>query len=72
MDDNDGVREANELATVQNATEIAMRAMDEGDGFVAEEGDLIGLILDPFHPATQEQPFIIGVSFDALAEECIC
>lgn len=70
MDDNNGVRDGVELATQQNAEEIAMAAMAQGDGFIAGDGDVIGLILDPTDPSTQDQPFVIGVRFDDI--DCIC
>ena len=70
MDDDNGVRDGVELATLQNAQEIAMAAMTQGDGFVAGDGDIIGLIIDPFDPASQTQPFVVGVNFDDI--DCIC
>lgn len=70
--------------TTLNAREIIAFAEVNGEGFVAkaEDGDLVGLFLDPtlatemtdFDPSTPEidshsQPFIIGVD---LFEECVC
>jgi protocatechuate 3,4-dioxygenase beta subunit len=72
VDNNDGVRQANELGTLQNAHEIAQLALTQGEGFVAGSGDLLGMIIDPTSPAQQEQPFIFALSFDLFAENCLC
>ena len=71
-DNENGVRDGVEIATIENAMEIAMLAMTAGDGFEAGAGDIVGLIVDPTDPEEQEQPFIIGVEFDTLADDCIC
>lgn len=72
VDNQNGVRDGNEIATAENAMEIAMAAMTDGDNFEAGAGQIVGLILDPTDPVEQEQPFIIGVEFDLLAQDCIC
>ncbi|WP_232816451.1 hypothetical protein [Paracoccus zhejiangensis] len=44
-------------------------------GFEAGEGDIVGLILDPTDEAElagNAQPLIVGVAFDALAQDCFC
>ena len=65
-----------EVGTVDNAIEIALEAQANGEGFVAGEGDIVGLFIDPTLATEQNpghaQPFIIGVPFSDLAEECIC
>jgi len=72
LDNNNGVRDGTERATAQNAHEIADLALSLGNGFVAHEGQLLGLILDPTSPDYQDQPFIFGVSFDLFREDCLC
>ena len=62
--------------TVENALEIVDAAFQNGEGFEAQEGDLIGLFLDPT-PASEAatghvQPFIIAVRYEDLEEECVC
>lgn len=62
--------------TIDNVNEIVDLAVANGEGFVAGEGDIIGLFLDPTD-ATEtilghSQPFIVGVPFNDLAEDCIC
>ena len=69
-DDENGVRDGAELATLENINEIAMEAMTMGASFVAGDGDVIGLILEPTDPSQQDQPFVIGVNFDDI--DCIC
>lgn len=71
-DNENGVRDGVEVATMDNVMEIAMEAMEMGDGFEAGEGDVLGLIIEPTAPASQDQPFIIGVQFDDLAQDCLC
>ena len=69
------VNEAFGVGTQANAQEIYDLALASGDGFVAGEGDIVGLILDPT-PAAEAagniQPFIIGVEWDSLAQDCVC
>jgi hypothetical protein len=73
-DNENGVREPGEQATLENVAEIvaAVNASTEAEGFEAGAGDLVGLIFDPTAPAQQEQPFIVAVAFDDLAQDCIC
>ena len=71
-DNLNGVRDNGEKGTIENAHDIADLALAFGEGFVAEAGDILGLILDPTAPATQDQPMIIGVQFNTFAEECLC
>lgn len=44
------------------------------EGFEAGEGDIVALILDPVIPSAtgHVQPFVIGVAFDDLAQDCLC
>lgn len=61
--------------TTANAKEIYNLAMANGEGFVAGEGDIIGLVLDPTaaaEAAGNKQPLIIGVEWDDLAQDCFC
>ena len=70
------------VSTNEDALELAAFARANGEGFRAGEGDLIGLILEPITPDPDPtngtvdfstfQPFIIGVPFETLEEECIC
>jgi protocatechuate 3,4-dioxygenase beta subunit len=69
-DDDNGVRDGAEIGTLENINEIVATAIAQGDGYVAGDGDVIGLILDPVDPASQDQPFVIGVAFDDI--DCIC
>lgn len=71
-DNNNGVREANEPGTIQNAEEIMAMAQADGEGFVAGSGDVLGLLLEPIAPDAQDQPLIIGVDFDTFAQDCLC
>ncbi|GFE50336.1 hypothetical protein So717_20890 [Roseobacter cerasinus] len=66
-DNNNGVRDGLEIGTVENINEIVQIALAQGDGFVAQDGDIFGLIIDPTSPDGQDQPFIFGVEY-----ECIC
>ena len=65
-DDNNGLRDGVELATLENVGDIVETALLYGDGFVPQDGDVFGLIIDPTSPVAQDQPFIIGVPFDCL------
>ena len=65
-DDNNGLRDGVELATLENVGNIVDTALLHGEGFVPQDGDIFGLIIDPTSPASQDQPFIIGVPFDCL------
>lgn len=61
--------------TIANANEIRDLALASGEGFEAGEGDIVGLFLDPTDPtiaAGHSQPFIVGVPFDDLSQDCIC
>lgn len=51
-----------------NVDEIVVRAQTEGEGFVAGDGDLVGLLLlpDAGQPET-DQPYIL-----AFAPDCVC
>ncbi|WP_374301353.1 thioester domain-containing protein, partial [Paracoccus sp. (in: a-proteobacteria)] len=62
------------FGTKANAQEIYDLALANGEGFEAGEGDIIGLILDPHssHAPLSEQPLIIGVNWDDLAQDCLC
>ncbi|NBZ87707.1 SdrD B-like domain-containing protein [Stagnihabitans tardus] len=71
-DNNNGVRDGVEKATVENAMDIYERALAEGDGFEVGAGQILGLILNPTAPAVQDQPMIIGVRFDLFVEDCLC
>lgn len=63
------------LGTKANAQEIHDLARANGEGFEPGEGDIVGLILDPT-PAAEamgnKQPFIIGIDWDDLAQDCLC
>ena len=71
-DDNNGVRDGAEGGTIQNVLEIAALAVANGEGFFAGAGDILGLLLDPTSPLSQEQPFLIGVAYDTFAQDCLC
>lgn len=60
--------------TRANAIEIYNRALANGEGFEAGEGDIVGLILDPILPDAlpNQQPIIIGIDWDDLAQDCLC
>ncbi len=65
--------------TQANVDELLVLAIAEGDGFVASEGDLMTLILDPtevqagFSEADDyDQAFIITVAYDDLLQDCVC
>ena len=61
--------------TNANANEIRDLALANGEGFEAGEGDIVGLFLDPTDPtidAGHSQPFIVGIPFDDLSQDCIC
>ncbi|MBU2958958.1 SdrD B-like domain-containing protein [Paracoccus sp. 1_MG-2023] len=63
------------LGTNANAQEIYDMALASGEGFVAGEGDVVGLLLDPTaaaEAAGNSQPLIIGVEWDALEQDCFC
>jgi len=58
-----------------DANEIAAKALADGEGFVAGEGDLVGVVFDPIAPdasVTNTQTFIMGVDWDAIDLDCIC
>jgi serine-aspartate repeat-containing protein C/D/E len=64
----DGVFVADGAGTAENAKEILDLALDNGEGFEAGAGDLVGVIVDPTDPSSQ-QPYVIGIE---LFEECLC
>ena len=70
QDNENGVRDGDEIGTLQNVNEIVQIAQHYGEGFEAGDGDIVGLILDPTSPVEQQQPFIIGVEFDKI--DCLC
>jgi len=55
--------------TSSNAVEILDLAIANGEGFVAGEGDLVGVLVDPVSPDSSVQPFIVAMD---LYEECVC
>ncbi len=58
--------------------EIIDAALTAGEGFVAGEGDLIGIVLDPTGVVGIDigdadiQTFIVAVPWETLEEECVC
>ena len=62
--------------TQENVDEIIAAAQKFGDGFEAQEGDLLSFVFDPHTPtgATSEleQPFLVGLPFDDFAQDCLC
>lgn len=64
----------------ENAQELRDLALStaEAEGFIPGEGDLVGVILDPINETPDvsddlhEQPFIVGINFEALEEFCDC
>lgn len=63
------------FGTKANAQEIYDMALANGEGFVAGKGDIVSIILDPTSAAIaagNKQPIIIGVEWDALAQDCFC
>lgn len=63
-------------STNADANEIAQKALADGEGFVAGEGDLIAVVFDPISPdptlVPDTQTFIMGVAWDAVELDCIC
>ena len=57
------------LGTASNGQEILDLAIANGEGFVAGEGDLVGVLVDPVSPDSSVQPFIVAMD---LYEECVC
>ena len=60
-----------------SAQEIIDLALLNGEGFeVADENgkDIVGIVMDPVLPSStgHTQPFIIGVQWDDLAQDCVC
>jgi hypothetical protein len=61
-----------------NAVEIALDALSSvqalGGSYEPGEGDKVGLILAPTEASDDGfvQPFVIGIPFDDLAQECLC
>lgn len=63
------------FGTTANAQEIYNLALANGEGYVPGEHDIVSIILDPTDDAVahgSEQPFIIGVEFSDLAQDCFC
>ncbi|MFV0361388.1 thioester domain-containing protein, partial [Tropicimonas sp.] len=63
------------FGTKANAQEIYQQALLNGEGYVPGEGDIVSIIVDPVDGAAtsgNEQPFIIGIDFDDLAQDCFC
>ena len=63
------------LGSTANTREIYNLALSHGEGFEAGEGDIVGLILDPTtaaEAAGNKQPIIVGIEWDALAQDCFC
>ncbi|WP_424967184.1 SdrD B-like domain-containing protein [Dinoroseobacter sp. S375] len=60
-----------DLGELEDVREIVALAEANGEGFVAGEGDVVGLMIDP-NPAssTNSQPFIIGIDFNDI--DCLC
>ncbi|MDA8587314.1 hypothetical protein N9L47_13815, partial [Rhodobacteraceae bacterium] len=54
---------------VSDAQAIIDMALTEGSGFVAGEGDLVGVVIDSNDPAF-DQPFIVGIAYDDI--DCLC
>lgn len=56
------------------ADQLAALARANGEGFVADEGDVLGIVLAPVdaNGARVGQTFIVGVPFDLLALDCLC
>ena len=62
------------FGTDANSLEIynmALAAGAEAQNFEAGEGDIVSVLLVPEDPSAV-QPLIIGIEFDALAEDCLC
>ncbi|MEO1612892.1 MAG: SdrD B-like domain-containing protein, partial [Pseudomonadota bacterium] len=59
-----------EFGDAAPALEISNRALSQGEGFVAGEGDKVGLVLDPVQDGVQ--PLVIAVDYDELVLDCIC
>ncbi|MFV0386294.1 SdrD B-like domain-containing protein [Paracoccus sp. (in: a-proteobacteria)] len=63
------------LGTYENAEEIRDLALANGEGFTPGEDDIVGLVLNPTAEAQANgntQPFIIGIPFSELEQDCIC
>lgn len=57
------------------AVEIAIAALNNDQRFVPGEGDVIDLFFEPSAEAKalgQDRQFIVGMSFDALKQDCLC
>ncbi len=56
---------------LDDVREIVALAEANGEGFVAGDGDLMGLIIDPDPvSADNEQPFIVAIAYDQI--DCLC
>ncbi|MGC9419667.1 MAG: SdrD B-like domain-containing protein [Rhodovulum sp.] len=77
------VNEGLGVGTQANAQEIYDLAIADADsngvadneGYTPGEGDIVGLILDPTDAAEADgniQPFIIGVAWEDLEQDCFC
>ena len=58
-----------QYGSAADALELTNRAL-ANDGFVAGEGDIVTLILDPKEALVQ--PLVIGIEFETLRELCDC
>ena len=61
------------------AQTLAQQALNAGEGWVAQEGDLVPIVFDPVGPidvngfqVTDTQTFIMGVDWEAIDPDCIC
>jgi hypothetical protein len=70
QDDQNGVRDGVEVATLENAAEIALLAGQFGDGFEAQDGDKVAVLIDPVTPEDQQQPFVVVVNYDDIDGLC--
>jgi serine-aspartate repeat-containing protein C/D/E len=78
-DDTAVIFESPTNGTIANALELQALAEANGEGFVAGEGDLFTLILNPTEVQAGvseaddfDQAFIIALPFDDYKEDCIC
>lgn len=60
--------------TFANAQEIYDLAVANGEGYLPGEGDVVAVIVDPTDAAMtdgNEQPFVIGVAWNDIAQDCM-
>ena len=69
FDQEGGVFIAEGGGDVADSLLILEMALTEGSGFVAGEGDLVAVVIDPNEEAF-DQPFIVGIEYDDL--DCLC